>query len=137
MMSVNFSYFVLRKVKSILLITLLSLPLSFFMLNQAVQAEDFPKPTSLQKDVGFWLKVYTEVTTRQGYIHDAQNLAVIYDRIDLGDDRRKNRKKIKQIKKEYAKALHKIANGKRINLSRNEARVLQLWVAEVSNERLL
>jgi len=137
MMSVNFSYFVLRKVKSILLITLLSLPLSFFMLNQAVQAEDFPKPTSLQKDVGFWLKVYTEVTTRQGYIHDAQNLAVIYDRIDLGDDRRKNRKKIKQIKKEYAKALHKIANGKRINLSRNEARVLQLWGAEVSNERLL
>ncbi|MDG1249205.1 MAG: transglycosylase SLT domain-containing protein [Gammaproteobacteria bacterium] len=107
------------------------------MLNQAVQAEDFPKPTSLQKDVGFWLKVYTEVTTRQGYIHDAQNLAVIYDRIDLGDDRRKNRKKIKQIKKEYAKALHKIANGKRINLSRNEARVLQLWGAEVSNERLL
>ena len=137
MMSVDFSYFVLRKVKSILLITLLSLPLSFFMLNQAVQAEDFPKPTSLQKDVGFWLKVYTEVTTRQGYIHDAQNLAVIYDRIDLGDDRRKNRKKIKQIKKEYAKALHKIANGKRINLSRNEARVLQLWGAEVSNERLL
>lgn len=137
MMPVNFSYFVLRKVKSILLITLLSLPLSFFMLNQAVQAEDFPKPTSLQKDVGFWLKVYTEVTTRQGYIHDAQNLAVIYDRIDLGDDRRKNRKKIKQIKKEYAKALHKIANGKRINLSRNEARVLQLWGAEVSNERLL
>ena len=59
MMSVNFSYFVLRKVKSILLITLLSLPLSFFMLNQAVQAEDFPKPTSLQKDVGFWLNVYT------------------------------------------------------------------------------
>jgi len=137
MMPVNFSYFVLRKVKSILLITLLSLPLSFFMLNQAVQAEDFPKPTSLQKDVGFWLKVYTEVTTRQGYIHDAQNLAVIYDRIDLGDDRRKNRKKIKQIKKEYAKALHKIANGKRINLSHNEARVLQLWGAEVSNERLL
>ena len=137
MMSVNSARFVLRKIKSILLITLLCLPLSFFMLNHAAQAEDFPKPASLQKDIGFWLKVYTEVTTRQGYIHDAQNLAVIYDRIDLGDDRRKNRKKIKQIKKEYAEALHKIASGKRINLSRNEARVLRLWGAEVSNERLL
>ena len=100
MMSVNSARFVLRKIKSILLITLLCLPLSFFILNHAAQAEDFPKPAALQKDIGFWLKVYTEVTTRQGYIHDAQNLAIIYDRIDLGDDRQKNKKKIKLIKKE-------------------------------------
>ena len=137
MMSLNFLCLILRKIKSISLAFSLLLPLSFFTLNHAVQAEDFPKPASLQKDVGFWLKVYTEVTTRQGYIHDAQNLAVIYERIDLGDDRRKNREKIKQIKKGYAEALHKIAKGKRNNLSLNEARLLQLWGAGVSNERLL
>jgi len=129
--------FVLHKIKSSLLMAFLFVPLSFLMLNHAAQAEDFPKPASLQKDIEFWLKIYTEVTTRQGYIHDAQNLAVIYDRIDLGDDRKKNRKKIKQIKKEYAEALITIASGKRGNLSRNEARVLRLWGAEVSNERLL
>ena len=121
--------FVLHKIKSSLLMAFLFVPLSFLMLNPAAQAEDFPKPASLQKDIEFWLKIYTEVTTRQGYIHDAQNLAVIYDRIDLGDDRKKNRKKIKQIKKEYAEALITIASGKRGNLSRNEARVLRLWGA--------
>ena len=127
----------LLNLKRILMTAFLLLSLSILLFDQTAKAEDFPRPASLQKDVGFWLKVYTEVTTRQGYIHDAQNLAVIYDRIEMGDSRRKNREKIKQIKKEYAEALHKIANGKRSNLSRNEARVLKLWGAEVSNERLL
>ena len=65
MMPVNSARFVLCKIKKISLITLLCVPLSFFMLNHAAQAEDFPKPAALQKDIGFWLMVYTEVTTLQ------------------------------------------------------------------------
>ena len=34
----------------------------------------FPQPPELQPDVDFWIKVYTEVDTRSGYVHDAYDL---------------------------------------------------------------
>ena len=34
-------------------------------------AENFPRPAALQPAVDFWTRVYTEVDTRSGYIHDA------------------------------------------------------------------
>lgn len=44
---------------------------------------DFPEPPELRRDVDFWLKVYTEISTEQGYLHDEQNLGVVYGRADL------------------------------------------------------
>jgi membrane-bound lytic murein transglycosylase D len=45
--------------------------------------EDFPEPPELQRDVGFWMRVYTEITTEQGFLHDEQNLGVVYGTIDI------------------------------------------------------
>ncbi len=44
---------------------------------------DFPEPPELQRDVGFWMRVYTEITTEQGFLHDEQNLGVVYGTIEL------------------------------------------------------
>ena len=46
-------------------------------------ASNFPKPAALEPAVQFWVKVYTQVTTNQGYIHDDEQLSVIYETMDL------------------------------------------------------
>ena len=38
-----------------------------------------PRPEGLKDDVNFWIRVYTEVTTNEGFLHDERNLAVVYD----------------------------------------------------------
>ncbi len=38
-----------------------------------------PRPPQLERDVQFWIRVYTEVDTNSGFLHDQYNLAVIYD----------------------------------------------------------
>ncbi len=44
---------------------------------------DFPEPAELRRDVDFWQQVYTEITTEQGFLHDEQNLAVVYGKMNL------------------------------------------------------
>ena len=44
-----------------------------------------PRYTELQRDVDFWIRVYTEISTRQGFVHDARNLAVVYGVAALPD----------------------------------------------------
>ncbi|MET0282476.1 MAG: transglycosylase SLT domain-containing protein [Steroidobacteraceae bacterium] len=40
--------------------------------------ERIPFPAALQKDVDFWIRVYTEVTTSEGFLHDQYDLGVVY-----------------------------------------------------------
>ncbi len=44
-----------------------------------------PRYTELQRDVDFWIRVYTEISTRQGFVHDARNLGVVYGVAALPD----------------------------------------------------
>ena len=44
-----------------------------------------PRYPELQRDVDFWIRVYSEVSTRQGFVHDARNLAVVYGVAALPD----------------------------------------------------
>jgi len=44
----------------------------------AARAESIPRPEGIQQDVNFWVRVYTEVTTNEGFLHDERNLGVIY-----------------------------------------------------------
>ena len=101
-----------------------------------VSAENFPRPAELERDVQFWVNVYTQANTRSGYIHDSRNLAVVYEKISVDRGPRTNRKKIKKIKNNYKAILNTLASGKRNNLSKEERRVLSLWGDDVSNERL-
>src|ERR1043165_3367483 len=50
----------------------------------AVHADSIPRPEGIQQDVNFWVRVYTEVTTNEGFLHDERNLAVIYDTLKFG-----------------------------------------------------
>ena len=40
----------------------------------------------LETEVQFWLRIYTQVTTREGLLHDERNLGVVYDKLVLPPD---------------------------------------------------
>src|SRR5258706_593823 len=62
----------MRTCVAILLLLLLS-PLAGLAASPAI-----PEPAELEPDVQFWMRVYSEITTNEGYIHDQWNLTVIY-----------------------------------------------------------
>jgi len=90
----------------------------------------FPLPNTLKPDVNFWLKVYTEVTTTEGFIHDNQHLNIIYERVSFtpGTSYKARQKVIKQKKKYYKTILTYLAANPRKRLDRARDRhVKALW----------
>lgn len=94
-----------------------------------VSASNFPRPASLEPAVQFWIRVYTEITTNQGYLHDAREMSVVYETVDLPSNasRAVRGKYVTNAKFRVVKALTAIARGKRSGLSDTEARVLAAW----------
>jgi len=101
-------------------------------------SKHFPKPAAIDRDVLFWKRVYTEISTSQGFIHDSVNLAIIYETVQISQktSAKSRSRVIKKIKKKYEKILTTLANGKRSGLNSEEKRVLALWPKEVSNQEL-
>lgn len=104
----------------------------------AEPAGTFPRPPELEPDILFWTRIYTEVDTRGGLIHDSSHLGVVYEvlRFPEGASRRTQRRKVKAAKQRTKKILQRLATGKRENLSEDEAGVLALWPDGVSNKSL-
>ena len=97
---------------------------------QAQSSKAFPQPAGLKPAVDFWIKVYTEVDTQSGYLHDSENLSVIYERLRL------NRRNIESSRSEIREDLRYLATGARDNLSRSQREILELWPADVSSRTL-
>ena len=100
---------------------------------------DFPQPAELDRDVGFWLRVFSEVSNDEGLLHDNRNLAVVYEVMPMpaATGRRTRNRRVGVRRKHYQAILRKLAGGNRASLSDEEQRVLDLWPADVSNETLL
>jgi membrane-bound lytic murein transglycosylase D len=98
----------------------------------------FPQPAELDRDVNFWLSIFTEYSTREGVLHDNRNLAVVYERVPLPENvSRRQRQRISDQRREHYKSiLRTLAGGKRQSLSKDEQRVLDLWPDDVTNEEL-
>jgi membrane-bound lytic murein transglycosylase D len=90
----------------------------------------FPQPPQLKPAVDFWIRVYTEVNTQSGFLHDARNLSVIYERLDL------NRNEIERVRTNIRDDLAVLASGKRDGLTVRQQNILDLWPANVSNQIL-
>ena len=97
----------------------------------------FPQPAEIKPDIDFWTRVYTEITTKQGFIHDNAKLGVVYETVNIDGMGPSTRKKhIEKVKKRYLVILRKLATGARSNLSKQEKRVLNLFPNNVSNSEL-
>jgi membrane-bound lytic murein transglycosylase D len=98
----------------------------------------FPQPAELDRDVNFWLSIFSEYTTNEGALHDNRNLGIVYERMDMPSTvgRRERNRRVGIKRKHYQQILRSLAGGKRDRLSADEQRLLDLWPANVSNERL-
>jgi membrane-bound lytic murein transglycosylase D len=105
---------------------------------EAAHAMDLPRPEALAADVHFWVRIYSEVTTSGGLIHDSRHLEVVYDSVTIptGLSRRAKERWTDKVKSKYSKILGTLSKGKRTGLTGEEARILSLWPDDVSNKEL-
>jgi membrane-bound lytic murein transglycosylase D len=73
-------------------------------------ASSIPRPEGLQQDVNFWIRVYTEVTTNEGFLHDERNLAVVYDTLKFspGSSSRERQRLVDERRDRHIAALRRI-----------------------------
>jgi membrane-bound lytic murein transglycosylase D len=107
----------------------LALLLSPFIWCTPVRADTsdaFAYPPELEPDVRFWIRVYTEVTTDQGLLHDDWYLGLVYEvlRFDPSDSPRQREHIVEQAKARYAALLRRFAAGDTENLTPHERRIL-------------
>jgi membrane-bound lytic murein transglycosylase D len=100
----------------------------------AAADDAFPRPAELEPDIAFWVRVYTEIDTDQGFIHDARRLNIVYETIDVPLDARSRSKRIERRREHYRTILLKLASGKRQGLDAEEERVLALFPNPTKSE---
>jgi len=82
-------------------------------------ADAFATPKGMERQLAFWIDIYSKYTTDQGLIHDTENLDIVYAEVDFKDivndeslsARQKEKKKQKLVndkKKEIVEILHKL-----------------------------
>jgi len=100
---------------------------------------DFPRPAALEPAIHFWTRVYTQVSTHGGLIHDRDDLDVVYETIHFTDgmSRRRRIHYVRARKQHYRDLLREIASSSdREDISPEAREVLKKWPAGVSDARL-
>jgi len=106
--------------------------------NAGADPADFPRPVELNRDVDFWVNIFTDYSTNEGALHDNRNMSVVYERMDMPSSvsRRERNRRAQKRRKHYQAILRTLAQGKRDSLDKEEQRVLDLWPADVKNSEL-
>jgi membrane-bound lytic murein transglycosylase D len=114
------------------------LPLLLIASRSLASEEAIPRPPELERDVRFWVRVYTEVTTNGGFLHDENNLAVVYETLKFAPNTppRERQKIVDETRDQIAAALRRIATATG-PLSESDQRIRDMWGAEGTPIRLL
>ncbi len=116
--------------------------LTFFLLivtpaGARAEAEPLARPASLEPAVTFWRRVYTEVTTNEGFVHDDLRLDIVYETVRLSNANDRGRtSSASEAAGRYVRALRAVAAGKREKLSASEQRVMELWGPNIDRSTL-
>jgi membrane-bound lytic murein transglycosylase D len=99
-----------------------------------VHGESIPRPEGIKDDVNFWVRVYSEVTTNEGFLHDERNLAVVYDTLKFGSggSSRDRQRLVDERRDRHIAALRRIiaalpTEADREALSAEDKKILALW----------
>ncbi len=107
--------------------------------SQAQTSQDaIPRPPELQADVDFWIRVYSQITTNEGYLHDERDLSVIYEtlRFAPGSAPKQRADVVDEARRRYQAILDRLATSPPpATLSAEEQRVRALW-GKAGAERL-
>ena len=115
--------------KNILCLLLLAVVLACGI--QAEAGKQFPVYKVIEPNVRFWEKVYGTYTSRQGVLHDKDNLEIIYTVVNLVDwntpgASRINNKLVKFARQHYKKILSDLSKGTRPR-TREEKQIAALF----------
>jgi membrane-bound lytic murein transglycosylase D len=114
------------------------LPLLFAIGGHLAPAAEvpLPRPPELEPDVQFWIRVYSEISTSDGFIHDQRNLAIVYETLHFGDEPPGERqRRVDAARERYQAALRHLANGASAATA-EERRVREVWGAAAPASRL-
>src|SRR2546430_13636986 len=104
--------------------------LSWLALARAL-AEDnpMPRPPLLERDVQFWIRVYTQIDTNAGFLHDQYNLGVVYDTLHFAPNTTpaERERQVDQAREHYGGAPRRIAGAADAPPSAAEQRVKERW----------
>src|SRR5262249_52748227 len=100
--------------------------------------DPMPRPADLERDVQFWIRVYSQIDTNAGFLHDQSNLGVVYDTLHFAPDSppAERQRLVEQARERYTAALRRIASSGDQALSADDQRVRDLWGAEATPGRL-
>lgn len=88
------------------------------VLLAGLSRKDFPVDHKMRKRVDFWEKVYTEINSDQGLLHDEQNLGIIYEAVSVRRLSRRGRiNKVKARKRHWKKIILSIAKNKPVKIN--------------------
>jgi membrane-bound lytic murein transglycosylase D len=102
-------------------------------------AETLPRPPALERDVQFWIRVYSQIDSNAGFLHDQYNLGVVYETLhfDSGMAPADRQHLVDQERNRYADALRRIAEATDVStLSADDQRIRALWGEEGNSTRL-
>ena len=100
-----------------------------FLSRLATAAQDLlPRPPELEPDVQFWLRVYTQVSTNEGLIHDQHRLSVVYETLHFDADTPspERARKVDTERERFEDILGRLAHGAEPR-DDEERRVRALW----------
>jgi membrane-bound lytic murein transglycosylase D len=98
----------------------------------------FPQPPALDRDVNFWIRVYTEIGTNAGFLHDQYNLGVVYETLQFGPNSsaRQREHTVEAARVRIIAALKRIARSSG-PLSPEDQHIRDLWGDAGTPARLL
>ena len=114
------------------------LAVSFLALPALGAPEDFPRSPALEPKIAFWKRIYSQIDSDHGLLHDSRDLRVVYAIVGLpeGLGRRARDRLLQKERAPYKRILARLGQGKRTGLSVEEQRVLAMFPADVSNATL-
>jgi len=88
-----------------------------------------PRPAALEPDVQFWIRVYTQIDTNAGFLHDQYNLGVVYETLHFAPDESQSarEREVDAHRASIAAALRRIAAAGDTPLSQEDQRIRDLW----------
>jgi len=97
-----------------------------------------PRPPELERDVQFWIRVYTQLDTNSGVLHDQYNLGVVYQTLHFAPDAppHERQRQVDDAREGLSAALRRIAEAGDAPLSPEDERIKELWGAEATPARL-
>lgn len=110
--------------------------LSFLLTSLCLaQSPSFPIKGNVEDRVNFWIKVYTDITTQEAFLHDSEDLSIIYKKVSLPQNRRERRRFLKTQRSYYRNLLRKMAKSSPETYDEEEKKLLGL-VGDRSSKEL-